>query len=618
MTASRSSNPPEELKQKLQALVPEAFKDGQLDVEVLKRSLGSETELRDESYALNWLAKSYARLLANENSLTWLKEDSEHNAKPENANSQNLLIKGDNLEVLKHLLGAYEEEIKLIYIDPPYNTGSDGFVYADDRKFTVEQLRRMAGVDEDEAKRILEFTQAQSNSHSAWLTFMYPRLYIAKQLLSNDGLIFISIDDHEQAQLKLLCDEVFGEENFYAVITWTSTTKAMNAGSAKYKIQKSEEYILVYGRVPMNQHAPFNLDYKGDRLYPFTAADGRKYREEEVQQRKNTGIKRSEKMVFKILGQLPLDGYRWTIGEETAKRLEKSNDIFLRGNKAIQKIYETDEESETFYPLWANFGDGCGTSEDGKATLDNLLKKVHGFDTVKPLDLIQKLAKHFSNDGDVILDFFVGSGTTAHAVMQLNAESNSNRKFICVQLPEATAKNSEAYKAGYETIFDITYDRITKASMQIKASNPLFAGDLGFKIYETVPIPDKYQEDLEELSENLELFDANKLTKTDRQSLMRTWALQDNMPLTLNFMQVDLAGYTAYQVKHILYFIEPNITLDAVVKMLEQLDNNPDFKPSRLVVFGYMLESKIQREMTEAVKQFNNRKGIELTLDVRY
>lgn len=246
MTASHSQNLPEELKQKLQALVPEAFKDGKLDVEVLKRSLGSEAEMRDESYALNWLGKSYARLLANENSRTWLKEDNEHNVQPENSKSQNLLIKGDNLEVLKHLVGAYEEKIKMIYIDPPYNTGSDGFVYQDDRKFTVDQLSKLAGIDEDEAKRILEFTQAKSNSHSAWLTFMYPRLYIAKQLLCDDGVIFISIDDNEQAQLKLLCDEVFGEENFIAQFVWKSRQNKDNRNKSGASID--HEYVLSYSK----------------------------------------------------------------------------------------------------------------------------------------------------------------------------------------------------------------------------------------------------------------------------------------------------------------------------------------------------------------------------------
>ncbi|MEP6444677.1 MAG: site-specific DNA-methyltransferase, partial [Hyphomicrobiales bacterium] len=201
---------------------PNCFdKDGAFQPHKLEELVkASGSDITREGYTLNWLGKSYARLLANENVRTLLAANEEHNSKPENANSENLLIQGDNLEVLKHLKNAYREKVKMIYIDPPYNTGSDGFVYADDRKFTVEQLSQLAGIEDDEAKRILEFTQSKSNSHSAWLTFMFPRLYIARELLREDGVIFISIDDNEQAQLKLLCDEVFGEENFVGHLMW--------------------------------------------------------------------------------------------------------------------------------------------------------------------------------------------------------------------------------------------------------------------------------------------------------------------------------------------------------------------------------------------------------------
>lgn len=206
----------------------------------------SGAEISKEGYSLNWLGKSYARLLANENSRTLLKEDSEHNNLPQNQHSEHLLIKGDNLEVLKHLIGAYNQKVKMIYIDPPYNTGSDGFAYEDDRKFTVEQLCQLTGIDEDEAQRILTFTTSKSNSHSAWLTFMYPRLYLAKELLRDDGVIFISIDDNEQAQLKILCDEIFGEENFEGNIHWR---RRHNQPNDKTKmIGLVAEHIIVYAK----------------------------------------------------------------------------------------------------------------------------------------------------------------------------------------------------------------------------------------------------------------------------------------------------------------------------------------------------------------------------------
>ncbi len=224
---------------------PHCFdKNGKFDIIKFQQQLNTqnlEITFEKESYGLDWLGKSYARLLASDPATTLLKADETHNSKPENANSENLLIKGDNLEVLKHLANAYYEKVKMIYIDPPYNTGSDGFVYNDDRKYTVKDLQNLIGVDEEKAKRILDFTQSKSNSHSAWLTFMYPRLYIAKQLLKDDGVIFVSIDDNEVAQLRLLMDEVFGEENFVGQIVWQTATD-----NNPTQIATEHEYVLVF------------------------------------------------------------------------------------------------------------------------------------------------------------------------------------------------------------------------------------------------------------------------------------------------------------------------------------------------------------------------------------
>ena len=220
-------------------------KNSNFDFDKFKTELSQNEDLdfSKESYGMDWLGKSYARLLANDETTTLLKEDEKFNQKEENKNSTNILIKGDNLEILKHLSNAYYEKVKMIYIDPPYNTGSDGFVYQDDRKFTTEELSKLAGIDKDKAKRILDFTQSKSNSHSAWLTFMYPRLYIAKQLLKDDGVIFISIDDNEVARLRLLMDEIFGEENFVAEIIWNS--KYTTSNDAKY-LSNQHETILFY------------------------------------------------------------------------------------------------------------------------------------------------------------------------------------------------------------------------------------------------------------------------------------------------------------------------------------------------------------------------------------
>lgn len=224
---------------------PQCFdKDGHFQPEKMMEVVkANEVDMVKESYSLNWLGKAYARLLTNLPPQGLLKPDKEHNSAPQNSQSENLLIKGDNLEVLKHLVNGYREQIKMIYIDPPYNTGSDGFVYQDSFKFSVDDLSRLVGIDKTEAERILSFNAKGSNSHSAWLTFMYPRLYIARELLNEDGVIFISIDDNEQAQLKLLCDEVFGEENFMADIVWQKKYAATNDAKG---FSTTHDYVLCY------------------------------------------------------------------------------------------------------------------------------------------------------------------------------------------------------------------------------------------------------------------------------------------------------------------------------------------------------------------------------------
>lgn len=222
----------------------------------------SEIKLSKESYSLNWLGKSYSRLLANLPPKTLINADVKHNAQDQHKDSNNLLIKGDNLEVLKHLVNAYSEKVKMIYIDPPYNTGSDGFVYNDDRKFTKEQLAELAGLDIEEAERILSFADKGSNSHSAWLTFIYPRLYVAKELLTDDGVIFISIDDNEVSQLKLLCDEIFGEANFLSQIIVQSNKR----GQTYKEIAKCHEYILVYYK---SEESSLGELEKTDEKLPF-------------------------------------------------------------------------------------------------------------------------------------------------------------------------------------------------------------------------------------------------------------------------------------------------------------------------------------------------------------
>ena len=335
----------------------------------------------------------------------------------------NLIIHGDNLYALKALLPRYAGRVKCIYIDPPYNTGNEGWVYNDkvNSPLMRQWLKDNGLVDKEDLER-----------HDKWLCMMWPRLQLLWELLSDDGVIFVSIDDNEQHHLRMLMDEIWGEDNFYAMCNWTARNKPMNSGSARFKIQKSEEYILAYGKIPMPEHTPFVLEEKEALEYPCTTDDGRTYREEEVQQRKNIGIKRSEKMVFSILGMTPQDGYRWTIGQDTAERLIRENKVFVRKGKLIRVFFSDEELDKRYHPLWANFNESCGTSEAGKKKLDEIVEG-HGMETVKPIDVIKKIIFHFAGKNALVLDSFAGSGTTAHAILALNKEDGGNRKFILVE-----------------------------------------------------------------------------------------------------------------------------------------------------------------------------------------
>ena len=557
---------------------PQCFdKDGNFIKQKMQEVVSDEgLELSKESYSLNWLGKSYARLLANENPLTLLKEDKEHNAKEQNATSQNVLIKGDNLEVLKHLSNSYNEAIKMIYIDPPYNTGSDGFVYQDDRKFTAEELSHLAGVDIEEAKHILEFTQSKANSHSAWLTFMYPRLYVARHLLKDDGVIFISIDDNEQSQLKLLCDEVFGEDNFVGSIIWKNVTdnnptniatehehimvyaKVKNKLESiwKSKLSNIKETLLRIEKTLLNKHNEVTLlqkeyttwfkenKFQLDTLdrYKYIDFDGIYTGSQSVHNPGKEGYRYD--IIHPTTNQPckePLMGYRFP--ESTMDKLLEEGKILFGNdhNKIVElKIYAKDYLDKL--PSIIELDGRLGANE-----LRSLFPKAKKmFTNPKPTDLIKKLISFATSDTDFILDFFAGSGTTANAVMQLNVEDKGNRKYIAAQIAEPTDKKSEAYKAGYKIIFDITKARIEKAALKIAEENSEFTGDLGFKIFETIPVFDGYLDDIETLDDETTLFDGSSLNNEDLETFLTTWRVYDGMRLGDVVEELTLNDYRAY------------------------------------------------------------------------
>ncbi|PIR55468.1 site-specific DNA-methyltransferase [Candidatus Peregrinibacteria bacterium CG10_big_fil_rev_8_21_14_0_10_36_19] len=603
---------------------PHCFdKSGDFDFEKFKKELTtSEINFSKESYGMDWLGKSYARLLATDPAKTLIKEDIDWNEKQENKNSENLLIKGDNLEVLKHLSNAYHEKVKMIYIDPPYNTGSDGFVYEDDRKFTVEQFSELAGVDEEQAKKILSFVNSKSNSHSAWLTFMYPRLYIAKQLLKDDGVIFVSIDDNEVAQLRILMDEIFGEENFVGQILW-KRKKEISSDSKKIAIQG--EYVLCFSKtlkaeinnellsdeyIKKSYNEPNKIYTKGKwRPVPITVSKGLSgggY---------NYSIKTPTGKIHDKLWAYPEYGYK--------ELLEKGLIYFgVDGNAIPQKIIYLHESSGQTI---SNYWDNVATNKEGKKEILDFFQDINLFDTAKPSKLIKKIISLATTSNDLILDFFAGSGTTGDAVMQLNAEDRANgkegnRKYILVQLPELIdpKKNKTAYdfvknELGVDepTIFEITKERLVRAGKKIDDKS-------GFKIFETQPIWEDYEFEAKEFDAQTKLFDESKLSSEDLQTLLTTWKTYDNISLTESLKNVDLEGYTGYYGNGRLYLMNKGFETKNLKALLNKIDEDTTFNPISIIVFGYHFRSKVLREIAENVSNYANKKKLDIDFITRY
>ncbi|KTI32847.1 type III restriction endonuclease subunit M [Enterobacter hormaechei subsp. xiangfangensis] len=604
----------------LKANFPQCFdKNGAfIQEKLLEIVKSSDVELSKESYSLNWLGKSYARLLANLPPKTLLTEDKDHNQRDENKNSQNLLIKGDNLEVLKHMINAYTEEVKMIYIDPPYNTGSDGFTYKDDRKFTPQQLSELAGIGLDEATRILEFTTKGSSSHSAWLTFIYPRLYVAKELMCDEGVICISIDENEHSQLKILCDEVFGEHNFITDFVWKNKK---GGGNDSVHVAIEHEYILMYSKNKSSLERLFET-YKPEYLSRYNQEDN------ESKYYWDTFKRKSGKQYYPItcpdgtVLEYDDNGNKisWLRSRNRFESDLEKGDVRLiqkeDGGWSVQfKQRLPKGKKPRSILINETLLDKSGTTSDGSSDLLDLFD-FHPFDNPKPLKLLSDLINIVVSDGDYVLDFFGGSGSTAHAILELNKNDNADRKFILVQIDEKLKNEDFAYDKGYKTIFDITKDRIIKAGEKIKKANPDYNGDIGFKIFETVN--DFRAKNESELTlSNLSFFDDVVLTPEQYDTLLTTWCVYDGSLLTTPIEDVDLDGYKAHLCDGRLYLIAPNFTSKSLKALLLKLDSNKDFAPNKVVIYGSNFESAKQMELNEALKSYTNKKAIDLDLVVR-
>ena len=470
----------------LKPLFPEAFTEGKIDFDVLKQLLGGEVDDREEKYGLNWHGKRQARQLALTPSTGTLRPAPEESIAWDT--TQNLMIEGDNLEALKLLQKSHAGKVKLIYIDPPYNTGED-FVYSDDFRDNIRNYLELTGQTDDEKRKLSSNTEASGRFHTDWLNMMYPRLKLARNLLMSDGLLCVSIDDHEGHNVRCICDEIFGEEAFVGTLTWIATTQPDNIGRARFGLQQNVEYVFVYSKCARLDLPPFILESSGENpRYPHTGKFGAcRF---EIIERAFEGAYARPTMQFKILGQLPREGKQWQIGQKKARELEENGRIEIVNGIVKRAVYPEDEDGDRgFVPFWAHLKN-VGTSQSGKAELTSLLPS-HGIDTVKPLSLVQEILRHLPSDS-VVLDFFAGSGTTGHAVMVQNSADDGSRRHILVQLPEPLDPNNKNQKTAADccdklgkprTIAELTKERLRRAANKVKEENPQFDSDLGFRVF---------------------------------------------------------------------------------------------------------------------------------------
>lgn len=339
--------------------------------------------------------------------------------------SGNLIINGDNLEALKSLLPKYEGKVNCIYIDPPYNTGNENWVYNDN--VNSPQMKKWLG-------KVVGKESEDLTRHDKWLCMMYPRLKLLHKLLAKDGVIFISINfKYEHYHLRCICNEIFGDSNYLGELTWEATTQPINSGSARFGLQQKVEPIMFFAKNKNTQTGFLLKELDSGLSYPHQGKLGNcRF---EIIEKSDAGGYERKTMKFSILGQYPREGKRWQIGQETANELEKNNRLEIVDGNIKKAIYPEDEiDKRKFIPFWSHLNASqYGTAQSGKDLLNEIMGKPIGFDTVKPPALIEELMSHF-NKNSIILDSFAGSGTTAHAVLNLNKQDVGNRKFILIEM----------------------------------------------------------------------------------------------------------------------------------------------------------------------------------------
>ena len=564
-------------------------KDGKpelaIDFEKLQAELSNDMIAEgEERYQFTWPNKRAANRLANTPTTMTLRPCREESVDFDH--TRNLYIEGDNLEVLKVLRETYLGKVKMIYIDPPYNTGND-FVYNDDFAQDKNEFEQQSGLFDNEGNQTIDRMQRNTESngrfHTDWLNMMYPRLKVTRDLLTEDGVIFISIDDNEVYNLHKICTEIFGEANFVAQFPWRKRTAKSDV---PFGVSQDYEWVICYAR---SNRFVANIEGEGRKYYETPDFPGRPWRIHDLT--KQTTASERPNSYFTIVNPVTGEGYpanpnqTWRITEETFKEYYAANRIvfpndydFLKISRPVLRYWKDDDIQKA----GDNFGrvavstklpQNIGMSQDGTKEITNLFKgKVFSFP--KPTSLIKFLATIINAKDAIYLDFFSGSATTAHAVMQLNAEDGGNRKFIMVQLPELCDEKSEAYKAGYKNICEIGKERIRRAGKKIKEESGL-AGqnlDIGFRVLklDTSNMEDVYYTPRDF---NLQtLFNENVKPDRSNEDLLFQVMLDLGIELSAKIEARQIAGKTVHFVDdHYLVACFDSDVNDSVIKEIAKL-----------------------------------------------
>lgn len=517
-----------------------------INFDLLRQMLSGDVLEGDEAYEFTWVGKKAAIVEANKPIRKTLRPCKEESVNWDT--TENLYIEGDNLEVLKLLQESYLGAIKVIYIDPPYNTGSDTFMYPDNYKMDKDEYSVESGSVDEKGNRLFKENNASNpRFHSTWCSMMYSRLLLARNLLSDDGIIFISIDEREYANIRDICDEIFGEKNYFGDLVWEATTQPINAGSARFGLQKKTEPILVYGKCK-SKVAGFTLEeIEGSLSYPHRGKFGPcRF---EIIEKSDSGDYSRPSMKFQILGQYPREGKRWQIGEDTARQLEKEGKVEIVDGIVKKAVYPEDElDKRQYKPFWSLLlADAVGTAQTGKDEFNSIMETPMGFDTVKPTALMKKLLSYMG-DNYTVLDFFSGTATTADACLQLNASTQGNRKFIMVQIDEKCKAGTDAYSAGYSNICEIGKERIRRAAQKASKENPGASFDNGFRVFkldesnmkDVFYAPSEYDQNL------LSMLESNiKEDRTDL-DLLFGCLLEWGLPLSMPYTSEEISGCTIH------------------------------------------------------------------------